>query len=111
MSSSDILVQLADGRVVGQIVDRIMQKRVIFERHFYRKLRAWCLSAEALLKYRGQFDWVELTDMENGIQYRLHVDQIDRLGEDINEGHGAQIAVRRKHWQTAPARFYQGSLL
>ena len=105
-------MQLRDGRVVGEILDRVMKKRVIMGKpgeksHFYRKLRAWCLDVYGHEFYRGQFDWVELTDMENAIQYRLHVEQIDLYGTSIDEGAGEQIAVPKKHWQTAPAAFYQ----
>lgn len=84
-------VRNVDGKVVGQIKDGVLMKRVFKKKHFMRVLNGWGLDLKIL--YEEGFDIVKILDKDEDICYVSKKEDWLNHGIKKNFGYGEQIIL------------------
>lgn len=89
-------VRNVDGKVVGNIVDGVLQKKVRRSKHFMRVLNGWGMDTDI---FKHDFNEVKILDTENETLYVSKRDDWLTHGIRKNFGYGHQIIL--------PLRFHE----
>ncbi len=101
------VLRLADGRVVGEVRDGVLVKRVRRSAHMLRKPRAWACDVAVLREAeRLGARTVEIHDTETGDVYTAPVARFWARGFPVRRGHGEQVGLALSAWERngAPGR-------
>lgn len=82
------------------IQDGALYKKARYSKHFFRVAGAWGVDEETLNEARSLgVKEVVIIDEETGT-YRAPVSEFDRHGFKLDLGHGSQVFLRLKYWNT-----------
>ena len=88
-----------DHHIVGKVRGNIFHKTVYASRHFLRTPPAIALDIGSLDQAeRGGAIGVHVLDLESGTIYKASIAHIRRVGFEIDQGFGRQIALALKGW-------------
>jgi hypothetical protein len=99
-STSSIPVYREDGRVVGQIVDGSLCKRVKRSKHMLRRPQGWAWD-DVCLKQADEVhaQQTKIEDEENDIVYIASLSIFRKYGISLNRKFGKQTCLPLKYWQ------------
>ena len=89
------------GKVIGQLIDKTLQKNVKGSIHQLRKPPSWAWDKKVLEdaeKLGGE--QTEISDIETGTKYIANLSLFHVHGILINRGYGEQIALPIAFWST-----------
>ena len=91
-----------DGRPLGTVDGGTFRKWGVRKSiHFFRKYGGWgCDTCAVDAALRAGAQWIELTDLESGATYRASLHAMRDRGVPVNHGHGAQLVLPLRYWQT-----------
>ena len=91
----------AGGKVVGEVVGNVFQKKVRGSKHMLREPKGWALDCQSLEDaVQVGAEVVELVDVETDTTYSATVARIHSKGFRLDRGFGQQIALALQHWST-----------
>ena len=90
----------AGGRIVAEVVDDVLYKRVRGSKHFLRRPAAICFDVAGLAFAESVgAKMVEVVDTETGRRYRASIAAVKAHGFRLERGHGEQIGLLLCQWQ------------
>lgn len=94
-----MILTSVDGKVIGELEDGILTKRVKGSIHRLRTPPAWAIDKLAYEKCAGHCHTIVIIDMEANLRYYVGFKTFDDKKMYLNRGYGEQYCLPLKYWQ------------
>lgn len=96
------VVRNSAGRVVGEISNGVLRKKMFASRHMLRDPRGWTWDAAILdAAERAGVLTSRITDKETGAVFTAPISAFRAYGIALDRGFGPQICLPIEHWQVS----------